>query len=161
MFKIFNYNLIMSYISLVGFEYPTSNLFLPELYNVKKLLDEKYYAENGFMHSMVRKMKDKFDKDWGDCNLLISCAVVLDPRNKMQLVDWCFLIFILKLIRLSMLLLFVRHCACFIEIMLKLIEQRVVKKKGQAEIKKESSNVGVTGKTRGRAEFYTYIKNVE
>ena len=91
LFKFVNYNLIMLYISLVGSEYPTSNLFIPELYNVKKLLDEKYYAENGFTHSMVRKMKDKFDKYWGDCNLLISCAAILDPRNKMQLVDWCFL----------------------------------------------------------------------
>ena len=90
LFKFVNYNLIMLYISLVGSEYPTSNLFLPELYNVQKLLDEKYYAENGFMHSMVRKMKDKFDKYWGDCNLLISCATILGPRNKMQLVDWCF-----------------------------------------------------------------------
>ena len=47
---------------VVGSEYPTSNLFLPELYNIKRLLDRNYLAENGFMHSMVMKMKDKFDK---------------------------------------------------------------------------------------------------
>ena len=34
-------------------------------------------------------------------------------------------------------------------------------KEGQVEIQKESSNVGVKGKTRGRVEFYTYIRNVE
>ena len=62
LFKFVNYNLIRSYISLVGSEYLTSNLFLLELYNVKKLLDEKYYAKNGFMHSMVRNMKNKSDK---------------------------------------------------------------------------------------------------
>ena len=73
----------MSYISLIGLEYPTSNLFLPQLVHIKKLLDEKYMAENGFMHSMVKKMKVKFDKYWGDCNLLISAATVLDPRYKM------------------------------------------------------------------------------
>lgn len=39
---------------------------------------------------MVKKMKYKFDNYWGDCNLLISATAVLDPRNKMQLVDWCF-----------------------------------------------------------------------
>ena len=34
-------------------------------------------------------------------------------------------------------------------------------KEGQAEIQKESSYVGVKGKSRGRVEFYTYIRNVE
>ena len=67
-------------------------MFLPELYNVKKLLDEKYNEEYGCMQSMVKKMKDKFDKYWGECNLLISMATVLDPRNKMQLIEWCFLL---------------------------------------------------------------------
>ena len=57
---------------------------------MKKLLDEKYNEENGCMQSMVKKMKDKFDKYWGAGNLLISMAAVLDPRNKMQLIEWCF-----------------------------------------------------------------------
>ena len=35
-------------------------------------------------------MKEKFDKYWGDCNLLISMATVMDPRNKMRVIDWCF-----------------------------------------------------------------------
>ncbi|WOL17547.1 DUF4413 domain-containing protein [Canna indica] len=39
---------------------------------------------------MARKMKVKFDKYLGDCNLLISIAAILDPRNKMQLVTFCF-----------------------------------------------------------------------
>ena len=65
-------------------------MFLPKLYNIKRLLDRNYLAENGFMHSMVMKMKDKFDKYWDDCNLLISMAAVLDPRNKIKLIEWCF-----------------------------------------------------------------------
>ena len=80
LFKFVNFNLI-------GSEYATSNLFLPQLYNVKKLLGEKYNVENGFMHLMVKKIKDKFDKYWGDCNLLIYAIAVLDPRYKMQLID--------------------------------------------------------------------------
>ena len=161
LFKFINYNLIMSYISLVGSEYPTSNLFLPELYNVKKLLDEKYYAENGFMHSMVRKIKDKFNKYWGDCNLLISCAAVLDPRNKMQLVDWCFPYIYSEADKIE-------HVTTIRETLRMLYRDYVEahrakggEKEGQAEIQKESSNVGVKGKTRGRAELYTYIRNVE
>ena len=42
------------------------------------------------MQSMVMKMKTKFDKYWGECNLLLSIAAVLDPRNKMKLIEFCF-----------------------------------------------------------------------
>ncbi|XP_075480162.1 zinc finger BED domain-containing protein RICESLEEPER 2-like [Primulina tabacum] len=73
-----------------GSEYPTSNLFLPELYNIKMLLNNTSMGEGSFMKDMVNKMKTKFDKYWGHCNLLISMAAVLDPRNKMKLIEWCF-----------------------------------------------------------------------
>ena len=39
---------------------------------------------------MAKKIQRKFDKHWGDCNMLISIAVVLDPRNKMTLIDFTF-----------------------------------------------------------------------
>ena len=45
----------MFYLIIVGTEYPTSNLFLPELYNIKKFLDDKYRDEGGFMNLMVEK----------------------------------------------------------------------------------------------------------
>ncbi|XP_020534322.1 zinc finger BED domain-containing protein RICESLEEPER 2-like [Jatropha curcas] len=47
-------------------EYPTSNLFLPELYNIKKLFNETHVNGNIYMKVMVNKMNDKFDKYWGD-----------------------------------------------------------------------------------------------
>ncbi|XP_073042089.1 zinc finger BED domain-containing protein RICESLEEPER 2-like [Primulina eburnea] len=73
-----------------GSEYPTTNLFLPELYSIKRLLNNTSMGEGSFMKDMVNKMKTKFDKYWGHCNLLISMAAVLDPRNKMKLTEWCF-----------------------------------------------------------------------
>ncbi|XVF54432.1 hypothetical protein PTKIN_Ptkin05aG0179800 [Pterospermum kingtungense] len=39
---------------------------------------------------MAKKMQLKFDKYWGNCNLLISIAAVLDPRNKMTLIEFAF-----------------------------------------------------------------------
>ncbi|XP_073295187.1 zinc finger BED domain-containing protein RICESLEEPER 4-like isoform X2 [Primulina huaijiensis] len=45
-----------------GSEYPTSNLFLPELYNIKKLLKNTNVGEDSFMPDMIKKMKNKFDK---------------------------------------------------------------------------------------------------
>jgi hypothetical protein len=39
---------------------------------------------------MVEKMTQKFEKYWGECNLLMSIAAVLDPRYKMTLINFCF-----------------------------------------------------------------------
>ncbi|XP_022774101.1 zinc finger BED domain-containing protein RICESLEEPER 2-like [Durio zibethinus] len=70
--------------------YPTSNLFLNEVYCVKVLLDKRMNDENEFVQAMVRKMKSKFDKYWGECNLLMSIAAILDPRCKMRVTEFCF-----------------------------------------------------------------------
>lgn len=42
------------------------------------------------MKPMAVKMKRKFDKYWGPCNLLISMAAVLDPRYKTKLLNFSF-----------------------------------------------------------------------
>ncbi|XP_042944560.1 zinc finger BED domain-containing protein RICESLEEPER 2-like [Carya illinoinensis] len=73
-----------------GSDYPTANLFLSEVWRMKDILGKKSRDENEYMKSMVRKMSAKFDKYWGDCNLLMSIAVVLDPRFKMVLIQFCF-----------------------------------------------------------------------
>ena len=65
-----------------GSDYPTANLFLNEVYRVKVLLDKKVNDENEFIQAMVAEMKSKFDKYWGECNLLMAIVVILDPRCK-------------------------------------------------------------------------------
>ncbi|XP_021975093.1 zinc finger BED domain-containing protein RICESLEEPER 3-like [Helianthus annuus] len=71
-------------------EYPTSNLFLIELYIIKNALDTVAFEENDCMRSMACKMKEKFDKYWGSTNLLISLGAVMDPRYKMELIKISF-----------------------------------------------------------------------
>ena len=83
-----NYNRITKVIS--ASESPTSNLFLTELWTTKKVLDEARNSPNNFMWEMVTKMKEKFDKYWGDANLLIAIAAILDPRTKMKFVQFIF-----------------------------------------------------------------------
>ena len=39
---------------------------------------------------MAKKIQAKFDKYWGECNLLISITVVLDLRNNMTLINFIF-----------------------------------------------------------------------
>ncbi|XP_028054726.1 zinc finger BED domain-containing protein RICESLEEPER 2-like [Camellia sinensis] len=73
-----------------GSDYPTSNLFLTEVWKIKEILNEKSVDDNEYIRAMTLKMKVKFDKYWGECNLLMAMATVLDPRYKMMLIDFCF-----------------------------------------------------------------------
>ncbi|KAK2987679.1 hypothetical protein RJ640_028927 [Escallonia rubra] len=67
--------------SISGTMYPTANMFLLEVLKIKEALNEKSRDENSYMRSMAMKMKEKFDKYWGECNLLMAIAAVLDPRS--------------------------------------------------------------------------------
>ncbi|KAG8366467.1 hypothetical protein BUALT_Bualt17G0083000 [Buddleja alternifolia] len=73
-----------------GSYYPTSNLFLQEVVRVKVELDSKSQSSDYFIHDMVDGMKRKFDKYWGESNLLMAIAAVLDPRYKMMALEFFF-----------------------------------------------------------------------
>ncbi|XP_074326841.1 zinc finger BED domain-containing protein RICESLEEPER 3-like [Apium graveolens] len=76
--------------SLKGYEYPTSNIFLPEIWKIKELLLSTCVDDSEFMRNMAMKMKVNFDKYWSECNLLMAIASVLDLRYKMYLIHFCF-----------------------------------------------------------------------
>ncbi|XP_038987604.1 zinc finger BED domain-containing protein RICESLEEPER 2-like [Phoenix dactylifera] len=71
-------------------QYPTSNLFLNEIWRVKEKLNDMSFDTRDFVVRMTRRMNEKFEKYWGDCNLLMAIGAVLDPRCKMQLIVFCF-----------------------------------------------------------------------
>ncbi|XP_058760052.1 zinc finger BED domain-containing protein RICESLEEPER 2-like [Vicia villosa] len=73
-----------------GSEYPTENLYLSEVWKVKEILDKAGEDEDLFMREMAGPMKIKFDKYWGECNMLMAIASVLDPRCKFHMVRICF-----------------------------------------------------------------------
>ncbi|KAH7835305.1 hypothetical protein Vadar_024911 [Vaccinium darrowii] len=73
-----------------GSQYPTSNLFLTEVWRIKQTLDKCLEEGEEYLQTMALKMKAKFDKYWGECNLLMALAAALDPRYKMKLVGFCF-----------------------------------------------------------------------
>ncbi|KAG8364709.1 hypothetical protein BUALT_Bualt18G0026800 [Buddleja alternifolia] len=73
-----------------GSYYPTSNLFLQEVVRVKVELDSKSQSSDDFIYDMVNSMKRKFDKYWGESNLLMAIAAVLDPRYKMMALEFFF-----------------------------------------------------------------------
>ncbi|XP_074326840.1 zinc finger BED domain-containing protein RICESLEEPER 2-like [Apium graveolens] len=73
-----------------GYEYPTSNIFLPEIWKIKELLLSTCVDDSEFMRNMAMKMKVNFDKYWSEYNLLMAIASVLDLRYKMYLIHLCF-----------------------------------------------------------------------
>ncbi|KAK1309653.1 hypothetical protein QJS10_CPA08g01608 [Acorus calamus] len=73
-----------------GCSYPTSNLFLAEIWKIKEILNAVCLDTRDYMIRMSEKMNEKFDKYWGECNLLMAIAAVLDPRYKMMLIEFCF-----------------------------------------------------------------------
>ena len=47
-------------------------------------------STDGFMKKMACKMYEKFGKYWSDFSIIMAVAVVLDPRFKLQFVQWSF-----------------------------------------------------------------------
>lgn len=76
--------------SISGSEYPTENLYLAEVWKVKRVIDNATDGSDTFIKEMVEPMKVKFDKFWGECNLLMSIGSVLDHSVKFHLINQCF-----------------------------------------------------------------------
>uniref|UniRef100_A0A803NEM9 BED-type domain-containing protein n=1 Tax=Chenopodium quinoa TaxID=63459 RepID=A0A803NEM9_CHEQI len=67
------------------------NLFFHELVSVAVLMKDLVSSDDVDMCLMACRMKEKYEKYWGDpekINLLIFIAVVLDPRYKLDYVEW-------------------------------------------------------------------------
>lgn len=73
-----------------GSDYPNSNLFMPEVWMMKDILATKCEDRNDYIKSMTRTMNAKFEKYWGECNLLMRITTVLDSMNNMILIRFCF-----------------------------------------------------------------------
>ncbi|XP_017648042.1 zinc finger BED domain-containing protein RICESLEEPER 2-like [Gossypium arboreum] len=74
-----------------GTSYVTSNNFFDELFEIDILLRDAQLNSNVDFNVMAIKMKEKYDKYWGDIdkmNLLIFVACVLDPRQKLKYLEF-------------------------------------------------------------------------
>ncbi|XP_027093789.1 zinc finger BED domain-containing protein RICESLEEPER 2-like [Coffea arabica] len=75
-----------------GSEYPTANIFLVELYRIKELLNEKVLDHFEHIRAMAGSMSAKFDKYWGESNVLLSLGAISDPIYKIFLINHVFLV---------------------------------------------------------------------
>uniref|UniRef100_A0A803MKL1 BED-type domain-containing protein n=1 Tax=Chenopodium quinoa TaxID=63459 RepID=A0A803MKL1_CHEQI len=74
-----------------GSLYVSLNLFFHELVSVAVLMKDLVSSDDVDMCLMACRMKEKYEKYWGDpekINLLIFIAIVLDPRYKLDYVEW-------------------------------------------------------------------------
>ncbi|XP_042451632.1 zinc finger BED domain-containing protein RICESLEEPER 2-like [Zingiber officinale] len=74
-----------------GSLYVTSNTFAHEISYIHTILKEWQQSDDIDVYSMGIRMKNKFDKYWGDpekMNKLLYIAVVLDPRHKLDFVEF-------------------------------------------------------------------------
>ncbi|CAK8537933.1 unnamed protein product [Lathyrus sativus] len=53
-------------------------------------VDHSEFEKQNQLCCMARRMKKKFNKYWNSYSVVLSFAVILDPRYKLQFVEWCY-----------------------------------------------------------------------
>lgn len=71
-----------------GSEYPTANLYFENVFSIEYNLKEAH--KNPILAFMAEEMLVKFEEYWDEYSLILSVAVVLDPRYKLQRVRKAF-----------------------------------------------------------------------
>ncbi|KAK9756261.1 hypothetical protein RND81_01G084900 [Saponaria officinalis] len=69
---------------------PTANVYFHGVWKIHKKLNDVYNSPSNFLYDTVSVMHEKFNKYWSEYNLVLSCAAVLDPRFKLERVEYCY-----------------------------------------------------------------------
>jgi len=73
-----------------GSKYPTANLYFPTVYTSYLSLKKSETSEDAYLSTMAKAMLTKFEKYWKDFSLILAIAIVLDPRYKLNFVDYAY-----------------------------------------------------------------------
>ncbi|XP_071742239.1 zinc finger BED domain-containing protein DAYSLEEPER-like [Rutidosis leptorrhynchoides] len=69
---------------------PTANTFFHEAWKLQLELTRASTSEDQTISMLTKPIHESFDKYWKSCCLMLSIAVVMDPRFKMKLVEFSF-----------------------------------------------------------------------
>nr|GMD39372.1 zinc finger BED domain-containing protein RICESLEEPER 2-like [Ipomoea batatas] len=73
-----------------GSSYPTSNFYFLQVWKIECLLVENLESGDRVISDMATNMKLKFDKYWDDYSVILAMGAILDPRLKLQFVEYCY-----------------------------------------------------------------------
>jgi hypothetical protein len=73
-----------------GTKYPTANLYFPVIFDIYIALKEEVESEHEYKRLMAAQMLSKFEKYWSEFSVVLTLAVALDPRYKLELVNFCY-----------------------------------------------------------------------
>ncbi|GKA28803.1 zinc finger BED domain-containing protein RICESLEEPER 2-like protein [Tanacetum coccineum] len=73
-----------------GTSYPTSNLYFHNVWKIQLHIQEATNSWDPVISGMAKEMKTKFEKYWDAYSMILSFAIILDPRYKMKIVEYCF-----------------------------------------------------------------------
>ncbi|XP_047978749.1 zinc finger BED domain-containing protein RICESLEEPER 2-like [Salvia hispanica] len=68
--------------------YPTSNLYFRPVVMCYSSLRQHQNSSDPYLKKMAELMLPKFEKYWSDFSMILTIAVVFDPRYKLQFVDF-------------------------------------------------------------------------
>ncbi|XP_071727965.1 zinc finger BED domain-containing protein DAYSLEEPER-like [Rutidosis leptorrhynchoides] len=73
-----------------GSKYPTSNMYFHNVWKIQRRIQEEMTNSDPLIREMAFEMKAKFDKYWENYSMILSFAIILDPRYKVKIVEYCF-----------------------------------------------------------------------
>ncbi|XP_028214896.1 zinc finger BED domain-containing protein RICESLEEPER 2-like [Glycine soja] len=69
-------------------KHSTANLYFPNICEIKLAIKQWITSPNPMVQQMAKNMMIKFDKYWGVIHNVMGVATVLDPRYKMELLEY-------------------------------------------------------------------------
>ncbi|CAN0925361.1 Putative AC transposase [Linum grandiflorum] len=73
---------------IFGSNYPTNNLFFPFICELRLQMNEWCFDANEVVRKMASSMLGKFSKYWDEIHKVLAIVVILDPRYKLEIVEY-------------------------------------------------------------------------
>ncbi|GKB45450.1 zinc finger BED domain-containing protein RICESLEEPER 2-like protein, partial [Tanacetum coccineum] len=72
----------------LGTLYSTSNLYFHNVYKIQKAIQRHMLNHDAIVSGMAKDMKTKFDKYWETYTMVLSFGAILDPRYKLNIIEF-------------------------------------------------------------------------